>query len=309
MPSKTTLADQIINKAAEIGFDACSIIPASSNEKHQHFFNDWISNGNHAEMSYLEKNNDIRWDPKKLVKNAKSIIVLIASYHPSKTENKQNAKIAKYARSIDYHRILKTKMHSLLSYLNTLGNIKGRCFVDSAPLPERSYASMAGLGFIGKNTCLINENLGSWFVIGEIIIDSAIIHTVSQPKKDCGNCTFCIDACPTGALSPYQINANLCISYHTIENKNSIPKQISDKITYQFFGCDICQDVCPYNKNPLTGKMQELKPLKSLLDFDTTTIEQISQTEFKATFNKTALYRTGLNKLQENIKHLKLKKL
>lgn len=309
MPSTTSLADQIISKALEIGFDACSIIPATPNEKHQQFFNDWISNANHAEMSYLERNNNTRWNPKKLVADAKSIIVLLASYHHSTSKKEQNAKIAKYARSNDYHRILKTKMHTLLSYIKTLKNINGRCFVDSAPVPERSYASMAGLGFIGKNTCLINKDLGSWFVIGEIIVDSEIIHIVPQQKNNCGNCTLCIDACPTGALSPYQINSNLCISYHTIESKNDIPKQISDKITNQFFGCDICQIVCPYNKDVLTGKMQELKPLKSLLDIDVNSIKQIPQTEFKANFTQTALYRTGLNKLQENIKHLKLKKL
>ena len=308
MPSITSLADQIIKKALEIGFDACSIVPAIPNEKHHKIFTNWISSAKHAEMSYLEKNNEIRWDQTKLVKNAKSIIVLLASYHHQKSENQQTAQLAKYAKSIDYHQVLKTKMHTLLSYIKTLENINGRCFVDSAPLPERSYASMAGLGIIGKNTCLINEQLGSWFVIGEIIIDKEITHVLPQPKKHCGNCTLCIEACPTGALSPYQINANLCISYQTIENKNDIPKLISDKITNQFFGCDICQNVCPFNKDPLQGKMLELKPLKSLLNFDTNSILQMSQTEFKEKYEHTALYRTGLKKLQENITHIKLKK-
>ena len=307
MSNTSSLTSKIINLAVSAGFDACGIVPARIDTTHKQYFKDWIGRGYNSEMNYLERNDSLRWNASELVPNAKSVIVLLASYHRRVTPSKKSLKIAKYARSIDYHKAMKTQMCKMLDSMQEYDSITGRCFVDSAPVPERSFATRAGLGFIGKNTCLINETYGSWFFIGEIIIDKELEYNNETQESQCSNCQLCIDACPTGALSGNGLNANKCISYHTIENKNKIPSEVSKSITNQFFGCDICQDVCPFNKDVLYGTLSSLNSLPLMLNLKAENVNALDNISFKKMFKHTPLYRTGIEKLKENLTYIKTK--
>jgi epoxyqueuosine reductase len=308
--STKEITHQIKEKALALGFNACGVVPAKSDTSHLQKFISWLNKSNHANMQYLESNINIRKNPDLLVDNAKSIIVLLSSYNKDKNDKTESYKIARYALSRDYHIVLKEKMNELLEYVETFGNISGRCFVDSAPILERSYAYNSGLGFIGKNTCLINKDLGSWVFISSLIIDAELFYENKPPanKSYCKNCNLCIQACPTGALKPYEINCNLCISYHTIENREKVPEFVKNKISNQFFGCDICQEVCPYNKDIEQVVMPELSEIELLSGLLPNELIGISQNQFKHNFKETALYRTGLRKLKENLTNINPKK-
>lgn len=309
MPYKEEITKNIKEKAISLGFNSCGIVPANTDSEHLNIFINWLKKSYNANLKYLENNVEIRANPKLLVENAKSVVVLLSSYNRQNSSISYNS-IARYALSKDYHIVLKRKMYELLNYLKKNWDINGRCFVDSAPILERSYAYNAGLGFIGKNTCLINENLGSWVFISTLIVDKELCFDkqVKISNNNCISCNKCVEACPTGALKPYEIDCNLCISYHTIENRNIVPDNVKSKITNQFFGCDICQIVCPYNKNikaDVTTDLQEINLLKQL---DISTFENMTNSMFKKEFKDTSLYRTGLKKLKENANNLKSKK-
>lgn len=309
MISKKEITKEIKDKALAMGFNACGIVPATPDKSHLNKFKSWLDNSNHANMQYLESSYSIRQNPDLLVDNAKSIIVLLSSY---KYENNKTEiyKVARFANSKDYHIVLKEKMYDLLKFIKTLDNINGRCFVDSAPILERSYAYNSGLGFIGKNTCLINKGLGSFLFISSIIIDKELIYD-NRPSENinyCRNCKLCIEACPTGALKPYEINCNLCLSYQTIENREKVPDFVKSKISNQFFGCDICQEVCPYNQDLKQVIMPELSEIELLSELNPNDFEEMSGNQFKQKFKQTALYRTGLRKLKENLNNIKAKK-
>ncbi|MDD2385973.1 MAG: tRNA epoxyqueuosine(34) reductase QueG [Bacteroidales bacterium] len=303
-PTKTInikIDAKLVRKLAfEIGFDDCKICNANPPIKDISFFENWIAINKNADMAYLEKNINIRKDTSLLVPNSKTIICVILNYN-QKLDDKEFY-ISKYARGKDYHIVMKEKLASLETALKQeYSGLISRIFTDSAPILERAFASKAGLGFIGKNTCLIHPKFGSFTFIGEIICNIEANYDDSI-TDNCGTCELCVNACPVGALSSAGLDANKCISYHTIENKNEIPKYTAERITNQVFGCDICQDVCPYNQNiPLTKyeEFLESEPAKSL---SINKLEALSNSQFKKQFVSSPLLRAGKRKLIANYK-------
>ena len=252
--------------AKKIGFSSCGISKARFLKEEEKNFEDWLSQGKQGTMSYLERNFDKRLNPKKLVPGAKSVISLTFNYFPpKKISNTNNFIISKYAYGKDYHYIIKEKLNALFSKIKEkLGNVEGRVFVDSAPIHERAWAKISGLGWIGKNSLLINKNMGSYFFLAEIVCDLDLEYD-SIVSDHCGTCSKCIDACPTNAITEAQvIDANRCISYLTIENKDDIPKELSQSFNDYIFGCDICQDVCPWNRFSKPHNEKELLPKEEL---------------------------------------------
>ncbi|MDD4149782.1 MAG: tRNA epoxyqueuosine(34) reductase QueG [Bacteroidales bacterium] len=295
------------NFALEIGFDNCGICEANLPNKSILFFENWIAAGKNAEMTYLERNIDIRKDTSLLVPNSKTIICVTLNYH--QVSDEKEFYISKYARGKDYHIVMKEKLAILESKLKQeYPDLNLRIFTDSAPVLERAYAFKAGLGFIGKNTCLIHPKLGSFSFIGEIICNAEADYDDNIITDHCETCDLCVKACPVGALSIFGLDANKCISYHTIENKNEIPEYTAKRITNQVFGCDICQDVCPYNQNiPLTKheELLESEPAKSL---NLNKLELLTNSQFKKQFISSSLYRAGKRKLIANYKLVAAKK-
>ena len=259
---------QIIKAEAErLGFFACGISKARFLEEEQQNLETWLKKGLHGEMKYMENNFEKRLDPTKLVDGAKSIISLLFSYHPKEQQKHKDAPIiSKYAYGEDYHFVLKDKMQKLLNFINEkIGEVSGRAFVDSAPVLEKKWAELSGLGWIGKNSLLLTKQ-GSFFFICELIIDLELNYDKSI-NSYCGTCTRCIDACPTKAITePYVVDANKCISYLTIEFKESLPKQLQNSFQNRVFGCDICQDVCPHNRKPIFHNEPRFLPQDKLLE-------------------------------------------
>ncbi len=251
------------------GFDFCGISKAEFLEEEAPRLESWLKKGAHGKMSYMENHFDKRLDPTKLVPGAKSVVSLLYNYYPetdlAKTYPNQS-KIAKYAYGKDYHFVIKDKLKTLLLDLQKeIGEIQGRVFVDSAPVMERQWAEKSGLGWTGKNTLLITKNQGSFFFLAELIIDLEL--EADGPIKDyCGTCTRCVDACPTDAITPYEVDASKCISYLTIELKEGIPEEFKGKMENWAFGCDICQDVCPWNRFSKPHQEEVFLPPKELLE-------------------------------------------
>ncbi|HOZ31010.1 MAG TPA: tRNA epoxyqueuosine(34) reductase QueG [Bacteroidales bacterium] len=292
--------------ATNIGFEKCGISKAVVSDSNIVFFENWLELGFHADMKYISENKQQRINPSELVENAKSIISVILNYRIAEPFKSENYSISKYALVTDYHIVIQHKLEILLHNLKEkYPYIKARISIDSAPVLERYFAMSAGLGFIGKNTCLINPELGSWVFLGEIITDAEFELYDSPTLYNCGECNKCIDSCPCGALSENGLNANKCISYHTVENKHNIPEHIADKITDQLFGCDICQDVCPFNsKNTSTNT--QFSDILGLLEFlKLEELGNISNREFNRRFANTSLLRSGRKKIIENFSHLK----
>ncbi len=250
---KTTPNSQLIKqKALELDFLDCGIARAETLTEDAPRLKSWLENGFHGEMDYMENHFDKRVDPRKLVEGARSLIVVLQNYHTVQSQADPEAPlISKYAFGKDYHKIVRKKLNKLLNWMqDEFGPISGRAFVDSAPVMERAWGRLAGLGWIGKHSLLLNRKYGSWFFIGVIVSDLEL--EPDQPMKDyCGECTRCIDACPTQAILPGRtVDASRCISYLTIELKNKpIPEEFKSQMNNRVFGCDICQDVCPWNKN------------------------------------------------------------
>jgi epoxyqueuosine reductase len=254
-------------------------------------------------MQYLENHFDKRLDPSLLVPGAKSVISLIYNYYPQKDlASTDNLKIAKYAYGEDYHHVIKEKLSEFLSYIqDEIGDVQGRAFVDSAPVMERALAQRAGLGWIGKNSLLLNKSMGSFFFLAELIIDLPLIY--DSPVKDyCGTCTACMDACPTDAIpAPYEVDGSKCISYFTIELKDSIPNEVRGKFENWIFGCDICQDVCPWNRFSKPHQEKKFEPHPALETFTKQDWVEITEDVFKTLFKKSAVKRTKLEGLKRNI--------
>ncbi|MDD3740863.1 MAG: tRNA epoxyqueuosine(34) reductase QueG [Bacteroidales bacterium] len=294
------------NLAANIGFDKCGISKAVVSDSNIAFFENWLELGFHADMKYMSENKQQRIDPSELVENSKSVISVILNYKISEPFKSQKYSISKYALVTDYHIVIRNKLEKLLHDLkDNYPQINARIFTDTAPILERYFAMSSGLGFIGKNTCLINPELGSWVFIGDILTDAESDFYDSPFLLSCGDCNLCIKACPCGALSNNGLNANKCISYHTIENKNNTPESISDKITSQLFGCDICQDVCPFNSKTTSTNTQFSSIINLLELLQPEELNSISNREFNRRFDKTSLLRSGRKKIIENFSHLK----
>jgi epoxyqueuosine reductase len=305
MKNKTKITELIKIKASSLGFSAIGISKTDFLEKESKALRAWLDNGFHGEMQYMENHYEKRTDPRKLVEGSKSVISVLLNYYPEKIQNENSYKISKYAYGKDYHYVVKEKLNLLFDFINNeICKIEGRAFVDSAPVMDKVWAAKSGLGWIGKNTNLISKEFGSFVFIGELIIDLELDYDI--PIKDyCGKCTKCIDACPTKAITPYQVDARRCISYLTIEKKGDFSSEVKDKWNDWIFGCDICQDACPWNsklKSHSEESFQISDLLQNLIKIDW---EEMDKPIFKKTFNNSPIERTKFEGLKRNIDFLK----
>lgn len=294
----------IKDEAKKLGFYKIGISKARKLTEEEDRLSLWLYNGYQASMSYMENNFDKRIDPSQLVLGSKSVISLMYNYYTEANQNPNSRfKVSKYAYGRDYHKVIKKKLNSLMQKINdNIQQISGRAFVDSAPVMERSWAQNSGLGWIGKNSLLINKKKGSYFFLAELIIDLKLEY--DKPiSGHCGNCTRCIDACPTNAISPkgYVVDANKCISFLTIENKNKIPQEFKGKLEDNIFGCDICQEVCPWNKFAEEHNEKDFIPKEKFLNMKEEDWKNLTEKEFEDLFFGTPLVRTKYNGIKRNI--------
>jgi len=307
LTNKTTYTKLIKQKAKELGFDYCGISKAEFLENEAPSFEAWLKKDMHGQMNYMQNHFDMRLDPTLLVENAKSVISLSYNYFTDKTQSDPFApKISKYAFGEDYHLVLKDTLNELFDFIKKeIGEVSGRTFVDSAPILERAWAKKSGLGWIGKNTNLINKKSGSFYFLCEVIIDLELDYDC--PVTDhCGTCTACIDACPNQAIvEPYKVDGSKCISYFTIELKESIPLEMKGKFENWVFGCDICQDVCPWNNFSTHHHQEKFEPKEQLLKMTKDEWEYLNENIFRELFKKSAIKRTKYNGLKRNIVFLK----
>lgn len=306
MPFSDTLqkrTDFIKRKATELGFDFCGISKAGFLEEEAQRLENWLHQGKHGQMHYMANHIDKRLDPTRLVPGAKSVVSLMYNYYPEKDlAQKGSYQLAKYAYGQDYHFVVKDLLKTfLLAIQQEIGEVEGRVFVDSAPIMERQWAAKSGLGWTGKNTLLINPKRGSFFFLAELILDLEL--QPDGPMKDyCGTCTRCIDACPTDAITPYDVDASKCISYLTIELKEAIPMEFKGKMENWMFGCDICQDVCPWNRFSSPHKEPSFQPHPELEEISKRGWEELTEETFRKVFQKSAVKRTKYSGLMRNIR-------
>jgi epoxyqueuosine reductase len=302
MDSKN-LTEAVKNYALQLGFDACGFSKAEFLETEARRLEEWLVQQRNGTMSWMENNFDKRVDPTKLVPGAKSVVSVIGSYYSPEHDHKSsgNPKIAKYALGRDYHKVFKKKLKDLFNYTESLvGNIEGRFFVDSAPVLDKAWAVRSGLGWMGKNSNILNKDIGSFFFIGEMILDVEFNYS-TQTTDHCGTCTRCIDACPTDAIyEPYRVDSNKCISYLTIELKEQIPQELHSSLGEWMYGCDICQDVCPWNKDPSITQMVDLKPRTKLLNKNIDFWNEIDNPQYDALFEGSAIRRAKFEKFKMN---------
>lgn len=300
---------QFIKQTANhLGFDYCGIAKAELLTEDAYRLEKWLHNGMNATMQYMENHFDMRVDPTRLVPGAKSVITLLKNYYPSSQQNVGAAKVSKYAYGKDYHEVIKEQLKEFLYLINqTIGNINGRGFIDSAPVLERSWAVKSGLGWIGKNGNLINKNRGSFFFIATLIVDLDLDYDNPYVKDFCGSCTRCIDACPTEAILPNKVvDGSKCISYFTIELKELlIPNTMQSKFDDWLFGCDTCQDVCPWNRFSKPHQEQQFTPLNEVLNFTIKDWQMLSEESFKTIFKNSPIKRTKFKGIQRNLQFLK----
>jgi len=294
------------NTASKLGFDYCGIAEAAFLEKDAPKLEDWLNKNYHGKMAYMANHFDKRLDPRKLVADAKSVVSLMYNYYPQQKlpESADNLKIAKYAYGEDYHFVIKDKLKEFLECLKEeIGEVSGRVFVDSAPVMERQWAQKSGLGWKGKNSLLLNKTSGSFFFLAELIIDLPLAYDNPTTKDYCGTCTRCIDACPTDAiLQDNLIDGSKCISYLTIELKDAIPDDFKGKMKNWVFGCDICQDVCPWNR---FSKPHHEEAFLPHADLEQSAWGEMTKETFNKVFKRSALKRTKWEGFQRNIKFIK----
>tara|TARA_Y100000768_G_scaffold343756_1_gene289603 strand:- start:3743 stop:4660 length:918 start_codon:yes stop_codon:yes gene_type:complete len=290
-------------KANNLGFLSCGISKAVFLEEEATKLENWLNDGKHGEMKYMENHFDMRLDPRKLVPDAKSVISLSYNYfNENLQKDKEAPKISKYAYGNDYHKVIKEKLKILFKELQKeFGDINGRVFIDSAPIMEKAWAAKSGLGWIGKNTNLISQKVGSFYFLAEIIVDLEFEY--DSPVTDhCGSCTACIDSCPTGALvKPYEIDASKCISYLTIELKDEIPSEFNGKMDNWAFGCDVCQDVCPWNRFSRKHNEPLFNPNQEMMKMGKKEWEELTEETFEVIFKNSAVKRTKYKGLKRNI--------
>ncbi len=297
-------------KAAALrhGFSFVGIARAEKMEAESQLLEEWLSQGYHGKMSYMENHFDLRTDPTKLVPGARSVVSLMYNYFTEKTQTDPDAPIiAMYAYGEDYHRVIRRKLKALLAEIRTeFGEVNGRCFVDSGPVLERDWARRAGIGWVGKNTLLINPKAGSYFFLAELILDLEL--TPDSPMEDhCGTCTRCIDACPTDAIASegYVVDGSKCISYLTIELREAIPEEFKDKMENYVFGCDICQQVCPWNRFTTPHHEAAFEATSDLLQLKAHEWYDITEDVFDKLFQHSAVKRTKYVGLKRNLEFLK----
>ncbi|WP_300439188.1 tRNA epoxyqueuosine(34) reductase QueG [Christiangramia sp.] len=293
-------------EAKRLGFLSCGISKAEFLEEEAPRLENWLDKNMHGEMRYMENYFDKRLDPTRLVPGSKSVISLLLNYFPSDFQNKDSYKISKYAYGRDYHFVIKDKLKQLLSSLqDEIGDFHGRAFVDSAPVLDKAWAAKSGLGWIGKNSNLLTKQVGSFYFIAELIVDLELEY--DSPVTDhCGSCTACIDACPTDAIvEPYKVDGSKCISYFTIELKDELPESMKNQFDDWMFGCDVCQDVCPWNRFSKPHNEPLFNPHPDLLENEKKDWEEITRETFNEIFRKSAVKRTKYEGLKRNIGFLK----
>ena len=298
----------IKDEAIRLGFMQCGIAKAEFLEDEAPRLEKWLNNNYHGEMAYMENHFDKRLDPRLLVDDSKSVISLTLNYFPQEQQTDPDApKISKYAYGTDYHLVIKDKLFQLLNFISEeIGEVSGRAFVDSAPVLDRAWAKRAGIGWIGKNSNLISKKSGSFFFLAELIVDLDLQYDNPFETDHCGTCTKCIDACPTEAiLSPFIIDAKKCISYLTIELREEIPSTFNDKMDNWMFGCDICQDVCPWNRFSAPHSEPQFQPNEKLLSMKREDWLDITEDVFKSIFKNSAVKRTKFKGLTRNIDFIK----
>jgi len=309
MFNNATKYSQLIKaEAMRLGFMACGISKADFLAEEAPRLENWLMNNHHGEMAYMENHFDKRLDPRLLVEDAKSVVSLTLNYYSEEKQFDEHApKISKYAYGTDYHTVIKEKLKELLAFINDeIGEVAGRCFVDSAPVMDKAWAQKSGLGWRGKNSNLISKDAGSFFFLAELIIDLELEYDHPFVADHCGSCTRCIDACPTDAImAPYVVDGSKCISYLTIELKNEIPNEFKGKMENWMFGCDICQDVCPWNRFATQHEEPAFIPALELLQLNKSELIEMTDEVFKQVFKGSAVKRTKFNGLKRNIDFLK----
>ncbi|WP_346856497.1 tRNA epoxyqueuosine(34) reductase QueG [uncultured Draconibacterium sp.] len=307
-PDQNETVRKIKEKASSLGLLACDWLPVTYLNTEKDYFDAWINNGMNGEMEYMSRNTDKRLDPRLLFEGAKTILIVLQNYYPDKVQEDKNAPVlSKYAYGTDYHFVLKDKLRQLHTFIREeIEPCTGRPFVDSAPVLERAWANRAGLGWIGKNSNLISLEHGSFFFIGELIIDIELPYPELKPVHDhCGKCTKCIDACPTKAIVAERVvDARKCISYQTIELRGELDEQLSGQFENRVFGCDICQDVCPWNLKSQPHNETNFQPHPKLLQLSKNDWETMDKPLFNELFRNSAVKRTGFKGLQRNLKFL-----
>lgn len=299
--------DIIKTEAKRLGFLSCGVSKAEFLEEEAPRLEKWLNKNMHGQMQYMENHFDKRLDPTKLVDDSKSVVTLLLNYFPSEIQRDVSApKLSKYAYGTDYHFVIKDKLKSLLQYIQEeIGEVSGRAFVDSAPVLDKAWAAKSGLGWIGKHSNLLTQQVGSFYFIAELIIDIDLEY--DTPTTDhCGSCTACIDACPTQAIvEPYVVDGSKCISYFTIELKEQLPLSVKGQFDDWMFGCDVCQDVCPWNRFSKSHREPLFNPHPELLSMTKQDWEEITQDTFNKVFQKSAVKRTKFSGLTRNIQFLK----
>ena len=308
MVSPISAFSQLIKvKASELGFSACGISPARLLEDDSLHLSAWLNSGNNGTMAYMANHFDKRVNASLLVDGAKSVIsVLLNYYTDQKQEDPEAPVISKYALGKDYHHVLKDKLYQLFAYIQTdLAPCEGRTFVDSAPLLEKALAREAGLGWIGKHSLLINPKMGSFLFIGELVVDLELAYDEPFGNNLCGSCSRCMDSCPTAAIiAPSQLDARKCISYLTIETKEDIPAELAGSLANRLVGCDICQQVCPWNSKPTQHHVPEFQPKTELLTMTTGEWEMLDKPTYNRLFKGSAVQRAGYNRMKRTLGYL-----
>ena len=296
----------IKTEAKRLGFLSCGISKAGFLEEEAPRLEHWLNQNHHGEMKYMENHFDKRLNPTLLVDDAKSVISLLLNYYPSETQNTDSYKISKYAYGQDYHFVIKEKLKELLHSIQTeIGEVSGRAFVDSAPVLDKAWAAKSGLGWIGKNSNLLTQQIGSFYFIAELVVDLDLEYDYATTDH-CGTCKACIDACPTEAIvAPYVVDGSKCISYFTIELKENIPLEMKGKMDDWMFGCDVCQDVCPWNKFSKAHSEPLFNPKTELLSMTKKDWKEITEDTFKKVFKNSAVKRTKFEGLIRNIKFIR----
>ena len=297
----------IKDEALRLGFDSCGVSQAKFLEDEAPRLESWLQNGFHGKMSYMENHFDKRLDPTLLVPGARSVISLTYNYFPEEFQRTDSYKLSKYAYGEDYHKVVKDKLRYLIACMQErIGSFHARIFTDSAPIMERSWAQRSGLGWIGKHSLLISKSKGSFFFLAEIITDLELEADAPFSTDHCGTCTRCVDACPTEAIIPDKtVDASKCISYFTIELKDEIPDEFQGKLEDWMFGCDICLDVCPWNRFSLPHSEPRFEPRKEIIENSKKDWEEITEDLFNDLFAHSAVERTKFSGLKRNLNFLK----
>ncbi|WP_409417923.1 tRNA epoxyqueuosine(34) reductase QueG [Flavobacterium sp. PS2] len=304
--SKSTYSQFIKSEAKRLGFLSCGISKAGFLEQEAPRLENWLNKNHNGQMAYMENHFDKRLDPTLLVDDAKSVVSLLLNYYPSETQENDSFKISKYAYGQDYHFVIKEKLKELLfSIQEQIGDVSGRVFVDSAPVLDKAWAAKSGLGWIGKNSNLITQKVGSFYFIAELILDLDLEYDYATTDH-CGSCTACIDACPTQAIvAPYVVDGSKCISYFTIELKENIPQEMKGKFDDWAFGCDTCQDVCPWNRFSKAHSEPLFNPNPDVMSMSKKEWLEITEETFRVIFKNSPLKRTKFDGLKRNINFLK----